>query len=132
MRTPRLALLATVALIGSACGNSTGPDELALAGTWQGTALLPGAFTTQMVLTQSGNTIGGTLEILGVLDEPFVGTLTPTERTVAWQVFSGCEVWSGTFTMSADGSQMSGPIQSDVSGCTSGIDSNGTISVTKQ
>jgi hypothetical protein len=49
-----------LALISSACSNSTGPDELALPGTWQGTTLLPGAFTTEMVLTQSGNTIGGT------------------------------------------------------------------------
>jgi hypothetical protein len=128
----RLALLAMVAVLGSACGDSTGPNELALAGAWQGTALLPGAFATGMELTQSGNTIAGTLEILGVLDEAFVGTLNPTLRTVAWQVFSGCELWSGTFTMSSDGSQMSGPIQSDLSSCPSGTDSNGTVSVTKQ
>jgi hypothetical protein len=127
---PRLGCLAFIALFASACG--TGPDDLAIAGTWQGTALLPASVTTSLTLTQAGNTIGGTIQISGFLDRALIGTLDESARTIEWLVFAGCEEWNGTFTITSDGSEMSGPVQGDFSNCSLGNDVSGTISVSKQ
>ena len=130
-KTVRWSLVSGLLLIASACG--TGPDDLVFAGTWQGTAQLPNAFTTTLTLTQSGNTLGGNIQITGELNQSFIGTWDPTARTVEWIVFDGCEEWTGTFAVTADGSQMSGPVLNDLSGCLPpGNDRMGTISVSKQ
>lgn len=125
-----LGLAAVLALTAHGC--STGPQVLELSGTWTGTALLPDPYPTTLALTQSGNTIAGTIEIVGILERAFVGTLDEGARTIDWAVFDGCEEWSGTFSVDSDGTEMSGPVLNDLSDCPSGADSSGTISVTKQ
>jgi len=125
----RTALFIVLALFAPACG--TGPEDLSIAGTWQGTALVPTAVTANLSLTQSGNTIGGTIQIEGFLNEAFVGTLNDVARTIVWLLFAGCEEWSGTFTVTSDGSEMSGPVLGDFSRCSSGSDVDGTVSVSK-
>lgn len=123
-------LMVLVALVASACG--TGPDDSSVAGTWRGVASLPATSTTNLSLTQSGNTVGGTIDISGILTSAIVGTFSASARTVDWLVFAGCEQWTGLFTISSDGSEMSGPVEGDFSSCASGSDISGTISVSRQ
>lgn len=127
----RTGWAALLALALSAC--STGPESLDLAGTWTGTALLPNAYATTLALTRSGNTVAGTIQITGLLNQAFVGSLDESARTIEWTVFDGCEEWSGTLTVDSDATDMSGPVLNDLSSCSPpGTNSSGTISLTKQ
>lgn len=129
-RRNRFVLFGLAAVL-SAC--STGPDRLTVDGTWEGTALLPNAYTTTLTLLQSGATITGTLDIAGVLDQAFVGTLDESTRVLQWTVFDGCEHWTGTFTVDADGTGMAGPVTGDLSACAPpGTNISGTITLSKQ
>ena len=93
--TARIALAALLSLA-SACDGGTDPEDLSVAGTWQGTALLPNAFSTTMSLTQTGSSVTGTMRISGAfIDQPLTGTLDATDRTLAWGVVDGCELWGG-------------------------------------
>lgn len=127
---PAMGLVAVLAFAASGCGG-TGIDAIELAGTWTGTALLPNAYTTTLQLTQSGSTIGGTISIAGVLNQPLAATLNDAARTLDWTAYDGCEEWSGTFTVASDGASMSGPVLNDLTGCPSGSNSSGTISVSR-
>ena len=126
--TPR-ALMPGLMLLASAC--STGPERLDLTGTWEGTTLLTDPFMATLSIVQSGATLTGNLTIAELLDGPFVGAVNETTRVLTWNVFSGCEQWSGTFDVNSDGTEMAGPVLNDVSACGTGSDSSGTITLSK-
>lgn len=129
----RVGLFALLVASVGACGSDgTGPGGVQVSGTWQGTTQLATAYSTTLTLQQSGNTIGGTIVIAGLLDRPFVGTLPSGTRAINWTAVDGCEEWSGTLTVDSGGSQMTGPVLNDLSNCPAGSDSNGTISLTRQ
>lgn len=131
-----LLVLAAVLMTAAACKDSTGPSGLNLSGTWVGGSLLPNPYTTTFELQQTGNNVSGLLRISGVL--PFAGSaitgqVDPEDRTLAWVIGRGCEVWAGVLAVSADGQQLSGPVQIDRTGCVPAQSSgSGTMSVTRQ
>jgi hypothetical protein len=115
-----------------ACSDS-GPGSLSVAGSWSGVTVFNSGFTTSMDLTQTGSEVSGTMRIAGAfLDNPITGTVSAEDRTLEWEVADGCESWGGTLTISADGQGMTGPVLADVSGCPSGSNSSGTVTVTRQ
>ncbi|MGD2047303.1 MAG: hypothetical protein PVH96_13900 [Gemmatimonadota bacterium] len=130
MHLPSRRALLSGLLAAAACG--TGPDRVDLGGTWHGTTLLPNAYSTTFTVIQSGTTISGNVSIVGVLNETFVGTFHEHTLTVAWAAQNGCEDWSGTFAVDSEGSEMSGPVVADYSGCSPARnDDSGTISLSK-
>lgn len=58
----RITLAAVMALLVAACGSSTAPSGVNLAGTWYGsmTGLNAGQTVLQLVISQSGTTLSGT------------------------------------------------------------------------
>lgn len=125
--TVRVALV----LIATAC--STGAGHVDIGGTWQGTTVLPAAHATTLSVIQSGATISGGIVIADVLDQTFAGTFQEYLLTASWSARSGCEDWSGTFTVDAEGSEMSGPVLVDRSRCTpTASDGTGTITLFKR
>lgn len=128
----RAARLAVVVLLTAAC-NGTGPQHVDIGGTWQGTAALPEAYATTLTVIQSGTTISGGIEIAGLLDETFAGTFHENVLTVSWSTQSGCEDWSGTFTVDPESSEMSGPVTADRSRCgSSATDLGGSITLSRR
>lgn len=129
-----LAALAIAVLVafGGACSDN-GPGGVSVAGSWSGVTSFASGFSTSMSLTQSGTAVGGTMTVSGAfIGNAFTGTLNAANRTVEWEVLRGCEVWGGTLTISADQSEMTGPVLVDTSGCSSGTDASGTVRVTRQ
>ena len=93
---------------------------------------MPNAYSTTFTVIQSGTTVSGNLTIAGVLNQTFAGTFHDNTRRLAWSAQDGCEDWSGTFTVDSEGSEMSGPVLADYSGCTPPrSNDSGTISLSK-
>lgn len=133
----RIAAVVGAALLAAAgCDNPSGPSQnaLALAGTWQGSALLPNGFGATMTLQQNGAAVSGTLRIAGVMGEtPLTGTVTNSTRTMTWQVNYGCEIWTGTLTVASGSREMDGPLQTNRTGCVPAENSgSGTLTLDKQ
>ncbi len=117
----------------AACG-STGPDALDLSGEWSGVMSFNSGFTTYATLDQTGGAVSGTLRTSAgfINGEPLTGTVSQADRTFTWAVGHGCELWSGVLTIDAGGASMTGPILVDKTGCSSGSNSSGTLSLTRQ
>lgn len=124
----RLVVILGLTVAMGACDDTTGPGEQGLQGAWSGTAALPNGFTASMDLQQTGTAISGEMSIAGSFrDRPITGTHSSSNRTFIWTVADGCDRWSGTLNISADGSEMDGPIVLDRSGCSAGSDASGTL-----
>ena len=132
--TTRLSLASALAmvLLSVVQGCSTGPEDLDLAGTWTGTTSLPDDHATTLELARAGVTIAGTMEISGLMNQAFVGTLDEGRRAIDWALDVGCEAWSGSLDINSDSDRLSGPVMRDASACTSGTDLAGTMAVSKQ
>lgn len=134
MPRPRAARMALpIILIALAMGCSdNGPGSLDVSGSWSGVTSFNNGFSTSMDLTQTGTAVGGTMTVAGAfIDNTFTGTLDATNRTVEWEVLRGCESWGGTLSVSADGTQMTGALLVDRTGCSSGSNESGTVSVSR-
>lgn len=120
----------------AACSDS-GPNRLSVAGTWTGSAQFGGTQGVSMTFTlsQSGDAISGTVRATGALPfagVPVAGEVDTNGRTVTWLAVDGCETWGGVLTVDAAGTAMSGGILVDRSGCSSGSNSGGTLTLTRQ
>ncbi len=128
MKAPRY-LAAILALSLAACG-SDGPNE-PFTGSWSGVASFGSGFSASMTLTQSGVNVTGTMRLAGgFIDRPLTGTVNG--RAMTWAVPDGCEIWGGVATLNDDGSQMTGPIQQNLSQCPSGTGASGTLRLDRQ
>ena len=130
------AVIGAGLLVAAGCDNPSGPSQnaVALAGTWQGSALLPNGFSATMNLQQNGSAVSGTLRIAGVMGEtPLTGTFTTSTRIMSWQVNDGCEIWTGTLTVASGSREMDGPLQINRTGCVPAQNSgSGTLRLDKQ
>jgi hypothetical protein len=129
-----IALLGTVLAV--ACSDS-GPGGVSVAGSWIGSAQFGGTqgVTTRMALVQTGIGISGTIRMTGALPfngVPITGEVNAANRTMTWIAADGCETYGGVLNIDANGAAMSGPILHDLSGCSSGTNSSGTLTMTKQ
>ena len=136
MRTRSVILHITVVMCLSSmggCGDDlTGPQGMNVAGRWTGSAIQPNGYSATVNLQQAGTAVSGDLTIAGSMrDQPLIGTLDARSRTVAWTVADGCEVWGGTLALSADDTELSGPLVIDRSGCASQSGS-GTLRVSRR
>jgi hypothetical protein len=134
----RLAVpLGVVVLAAVGCGgNPAGPSEpsLEVAGRRVGTAILPNGYSATLNLEQSGSAVSGTMRIAGVMGEtPITGNVASGDRTLAWKVSYGCEVWTGTLNIDGSVQQMSGPLEIDRTGCQPAQrNGSGTLSVDRR
>jgi hypothetical protein len=85
-------------------------------------------------LEQSGSAVSGTMRIAGVMGEtPITGNVASGDRTLAWKVSYGCEVWTGTLNIDGSVQQMSGPLEIDRTGCQPAQrNGSGTLSVDRR
>ena len=130
----------SIALVGIAlavaCSDS-GPGGVNVAGSWIGSAQFGGTqgVTTRMTLVQTGIGISGTIRMTGALPfngVPITGEVNTANRTMTWIAADGCETYGGVLNIDAAAVEMTGPILHDVSGCASGTNSSGTLTMTKQ
>ena len=130
-RAIRSLVLGTVPiLLVAACSDSSGPDTT-LSGSWSGTASFGSGFSASMTLTQNGPDVTGTLRIVAaVADAPVIGAFT--SGTMVWAAQDGCEVWVGTLVLDGTSNRMEGPIARDVSACSSGTATSGTLRLDRQ
>jgi hypothetical protein len=129
-----LALLLTI--LAAACTDS-GPRSVNIAGSWLGGADFGGtqSVTTRMTLTQTGTAISGTIRATGALPGagvPITGVVDVNNRTFTWAAADGCESWGGVLNIDEQHTGMSGAIVIDVSGCPSGSNSSGTLTMAKE
>jgi len=119
----RLAVsIGVAALLTGACGSSPSapsPSQAtSVAGTWDGTTLLPNAYSTTLTLQQSGGSVSGRMRIAGVMGEsPITGTVASGGRTLTWRVNYNCEVWTGDLALDGGGLRLEGLLFVDRRGC---------------
>ena len=130
----RTAIAVLAIALSTACKDG-GPDDLInLAGTWNGNSAFGGTQSpaTRLTLAHSGDAVSGTMRVTGAfIDRPIAGQFDRGNRTLVWVVVSGCEQWGGSLSVNAGGTSMSGPILVDRTGCASGQNSGGTLTLTK-
>jgi hypothetical protein len=133
--TRNLVSMAALLAFAAACSDLTGTSGLVLAGTWQGSAILPNGYTTVFSLSQNGNAASGTIRISGVIgaNTPITGQVNSSDRTYVWTAARGCELWGGVMNVSQDGEEMTGPVLIDRSGCVPAQNNgSGKISLVRQ
>jgi hypothetical protein len=131
-----LAVLPLLLAALTACSELTGPDSdegRTISGAWRGTARI-GTQTrsTSMTLTQSGNSVTGTMTLSGALvNRSLVGEFA--DGRVTWFVAAGCERWTGVLVPDATSNQLSGAIIQDLSACGAGArGASGTLTMDRQ
>ena len=135
-RSHARALALLFAVWATAC-TDTGPGSVNIAGSWIGGSDFGGAqsVTTRMTLIQTGTAISGTIRATGALPVagvPITGQVDTNNRTFTWAAADGCEVWGGVLNIDAAQTGMTGTILVDVSGCQSGSNSSGSLTLTKE
>jgi hypothetical protein len=125
--------LGAILLAGAGCSSPTGSSEAAVdvAGSWVGTVQLPNPYSATLSLQQSGASVSGTMRIAGVMKEtPLTGSVSSSDRTLAWTVNRSCEAWTGRLTIDGSGRHMDGQLAIDRTGCQPAqSNETGTLSV---